>query len=68
MNDIMKDNKITNMDQKLLDINRLHEALTFTRERKKDGSLPMLEMSILNEKRSLSSTWYSKPSATGLMV
>ena len=42
----------------LYDINRLRETLTSTREREKDSSLPMLEMSILNEKGSLSSTWY----------
>ena len=68
MDDILKDNKKNGVDQKLQDINRLHEALTFTREREKDGSLPMLDMSILNENGNLSSTWYSKPSATGLIM
>ena len=57
LGDIMKDSKITNMDQKLQDVNRLHETLTFSRGREKDGSFPMLEMRlfILNEKGSL---WY----------
>ena len=30
--------------------------------------MPMLDMSILNENGNLSSTWYSKPSATGLIM
>ena len=68
MDDILKDNKKINIEQKLHDINTLHESLTFTREREKDGSLPMLDMSILNEGGHLSSTWYCKPSATGLIM
>ena len=68
MDDVLKNNKKTNIEQKLQDINALHPSLTFTREREKDGSLPMLDMSIKNDKGNLSSTWYSKPSATGLIM
>lgn len=49
-------------------VNSLYESLTFTRERQKDRSLTMLDMCILNEGGNLSSTWYSKPSATGLIM
>ena len=68
MDDILKDNKKISIEQKLHDINTLHESLTFTREREKDGPLPMLDMSILNEGGHLSSTWYCKASATGLIM
>ena len=68
MDDILKDHKRDNIEQKLQDINSLHSSLTFTLEREKDGSLPMLDMKILNREGNLSSTWYSKPSSTGLIM
>ena len=55
-------------DQKLVEINALHESLTFTREREKNGSLSMLDMSINNKQGQLSSTWYYKPSDTSLIL
>ena len=58
MDDILKDHKRDNIEQKLQDINSLHSSLTFTLEREKDGSLPMLDMKILNHEGNLSSTWY----------
>ena len=68
MDDILKKNKTNKSDQELHDINKLHHSLTFTRERENEGSLPMLDMSIMNEGGHLSSTWYSKPSATNLIM
>ena len=60
---------IDNNEQKLHDINALHSSLTFTLiERETDGSLPMLDMNILNHEGNLSSTWYSKPNSTGLTM
>ena len=57
------------MEQKLHDNNSLHNnAITFTREREKGSLLAMLDMSILNDNGNLLSTWYSKPSATGLII
>ena len=57
------------MEQKLHDNNSLHNnAITFTREREKDSLLAMLDMSILNDNGNFSSTWYSKRSATGLII
>ena len=62
--------KIDNIEQKLQDINSLHNSLTFTLEREKDGSLPMRcwDMKILNHEGNRSSIWYSKPSSTGLIM
>ena len=68
MDDILKEHKKVNIEQKLEEINSIHSSLTFTREREKDGSLPMLDMNILNHEGNLSSTWYSKPSSTGLIM
>ena len=48
MDDILKDHKTDNIEQKLQDINSLHSSLTFTLEKEKDGLLLMLDMKILN--------------------
>ena len=48
MDNILKDYKRDNIEQKLHDFNSLHSSLTFTLEREKEGLLPMLDMKILN--------------------
>ena len=68
MDDIFRDIVKSQSDQKLDEINALHDSLTFTREREKNGSLSMLDMSINNKQGQLSSTWYYKPSDTGLIL
>ena len=68
MDDIFRDIVTTQSDQKLVEINALHDSLTFTREREKNGSLSMLDMSINNKQGQLSSTWYYKSSDTGLIL
>ena len=68
MDDILKDNKKGNSNRALHEINLLHPSLKFTIEKEKDGALPMLDMNILNKQGNLSSTWYNKPSATGLIM
>ena len=66
---ILFDSRIRdNADTSDTEINDLHKSLTFTRERKHNGSLPMLDMSVYNNKGRLSSTWYCKPSDTGLIL
>ena len=47
-------------------INDYHPSLRFTMEEEKDGKLPVLDMLIIRDGVSLSSTWYSKPTSTGL--
>ena len=41
---------------------------TFTIEKENDGKLPFLDMQLMNQAGVLSSTWYSKPTDTGLIL
>ena len=68
MDDIFCDKKRKESDRNLSDVNKLHDALKLTMEREKNGGLPMLDMNIRNDGGILSSTWYSKPSSTGLLM
>ena len=70
MDDILKEEKKEKIDQKLGEINSLHANLKFTLEREKDGELPVLDMKILHDHTTgqLESTWYSKPTDTGLIM
>ena len=70
MDDILKEEKKDNIAKKLDEINSLHPKLRFTVEREKDGALPVLDMMILHDHTTgqLESTWYSKPTDTGLTM
>ena len=70
MDNILKEEKREKIDQKLDEINSLHTNLKFTIEREKDGELPVLDMKILHDHTTghLESTWYSKPTDTGLIM
>ena len=68
MDDIVREIKTENIDQKLNEINSYHPALKFTIEKETDNSLPFLDMKILRKDCKLSSTWYSKPTDTGLIM
>lgn len=68
MDDILTDQKRGTAEDKLNDINQLHENLQCTMEREKDGEIPFLDMKVKKEKCKLSSTWYTKPTDTGLML
>ena len=56
------------VENKLDEINNLHPALKFTIERETEHSIPFLDMRILNSSGTLSSTWYTKPTDTGLIM
>ena len=56
------------IENKLNEINMLHPDLKFTLEQEKNNSIPFLDMKILNSNGSLSSTWYTKPTDTGLIM
>ena len=62
--------KHVSAEQKLEEINSLHPNLQFTLEREKDKQLPVLDMKILRDQPTgkLSSTWYNKPTDTGLIM
>ena len=68
MDDILRDIKRDEIDNKLAEINNLHPNLTFTIEKENDGKLPFLDMQLMNQAGVLSLTWYSKPTDTGLIL
>ena len=70
MDDILTECKRALVDSKLAEINSLHDNLEFTVEREKDQQLPVLDMKIIHDHDTglLSSTWYSKPTDTGLIL
>ena len=70
MDDILMEQKHVSAEQKLEEINSLHPNLQFTLEREKDQQLPVLDMKILRDQPTgkLSSTWYNKPTDTGLIM
>ena len=68
MDDIIREIKRAKIDKKLEEINSLHENLKFTIEREEKGTLPFLDMLIIHDKNRLSSTWYNKPTDTGLIM
>ena len=68
MDDMVREIKTENIDQKLSEINSYHSALEFTIEKETDNSLPFLDMRIIRKDCKLSSTWYSKPTDTGLIM
>ncbi len=68
MDDIITKIERTEIDNKLSEINNLHPSLTFTIEREENSTLPFLDMKIIHNKRHLSSTWYNKPTDTGLIM
>ena len=68
MDDILRDIKRDEIDNKLAEIKNLHPNLTFTIEKENDGKLPFLDMQLINQACILSSMWYSKPTDTGLIL
>ena len=74
MDDIVRDIKKQQAEEKLAEINGLNPALKFTAEREQrkaeeqKSSLMVLDLEIINNTGNLSSTWYSKPTDTGLIL
>ena len=76
MDDILREIKRAVIEQKLEEINNLHPNLKFTMESEQQnpegtlGELPFLDMSIVHDLATgkLSSTWYNKPTDTGLIL
>ena len=68
MDDVLQEMKRNEIADKLTQINNLHPNLTFTIERETNGTIPFLDMQIRNTGGILSSTWYSKPTDTGLIL
>ena len=71
MDDILKERKRQQAVQELHNINSLHPNLKFTEEcENEQHDLPVLDMKIHHDhvKGTLSSTWYNKPTDTGLIM
>ena len=68
MDDILQNIKRALIEEKLRRINNLHPSLKFTIERETNGAIPFLGMKIMNIDGTLSSTWYNKPTDTGLIM
>ena len=68
MDDILCAMKAKKITYKLNLINSLHNNLKFTLERQLNFCIAFLDMLIKNENGILSSTWYTKPSDTGLVM
>jgi len=68
MDDILREIKRDEIEHKLWEINNLHINLSFTMEREVDGTIPFLDMQLRHEGKNITSTWYSKPTDTGLIL
>ena len=68
MDDIIRiiDNDV--IDDELNKINNLHPCLSFTKELENNNSIPFLDMLLHNIEGNLSSSWYTKPTDTGLTL
>ena len=68
MDDIYRNIKHSLINAKLEEINNLHPNLQFTIEREENGSIPFLDMRLIHKGNKLESTWYNKPTDTGLIL
>ena len=68
MDYIIRSIKSSEIDSVLQMINMLHPSLNFTIERESDSCLPFLDMLVIRKDQKLSSTWYNKPTDTGLVM
>ena len=68
MDDIIREINRTKIQEKLSEINQLHLKLKFMIEMEENGKLTFLDIEIKREDRILSSTWYVKPTDTGLIM
>ena len=68
MDDIFRNIKKNKIESKLKEINSYHPSLKFTCEIECDGCLPFLDMKVTNNIGMLFSTWYCKPTDTGLVM
>ena len=54
--------------EKLAQINQLHGNLKFTSESESEGRLPFLDLCIVHRDNKVYTTWYTKPTDTGLIM
>ena len=68
MDDVIRSIKQGAIEEKMVVINSIHEKLKFTMEREIDRTISFLSMLLIRNERKLTSTWYSKPTDTGLVM
>ena len=68
MDDILGIIKQQFIQTKVKEINALHVNLKFTIEVEAEGKIPFLDLRINNVNNKLSSTWFCKPTSTGLIM
>ena len=68
MDDIIREIKKDDIDDKLVQSNNLHPNLAFTIEKKVKSKLPFLDMLIIHKGEKVSSTWFTKATDTGLIL
>lgn len=68
MDDILQSIASDQVTTKLHEINSLHPNLKFTIETEQEGKLPFLDLCLLHTGSCLQSTWYTKPTDTGLIM
>merc|ERR1711965_1186350 len=69
MDDVIRNIKVSHADLKLEEINQIHDNLRFTMEKEVDGKLPALDLLLQHaEDGTVTSTWYCKPTDTGLIM
>jgi len=68
MDDILRTIHVSQIDNKLAEINLLHDKLKFTMEKEVEGQLPFLDLCIVHSESRLESKWYTKPTDTGLIM
>ena len=66
MEDILTVIKKSKIEPKLFEINQLHEK--FTIEKENEGRLTFLDLCLIHNNKTVKTTWYSKPTDTGLIM
>jgi hypothetical protein len=68
MDDILREINRHKIQEKLREINNLHPNLKFTMELEENNRIAFLDIEVIHTNNSLSSTWYLKPTDTGLIM
>ncbi len=68
MDDILREINRHKIQEKLREINNLHPNLKFTLEIEENGRIAFLDIQIIHTDNIPSSTWYLKPTDTGLIM
>ena len=68
MDNILRSPIESELDRILLLSNTFHPNLTFTEKNSKDGSMPFLDMKLEVKEGKITTSWYQKPTDTGLIL